>query len=169
MSFAEYYSNTAKKKTKGGRGSNTILIYHGWGMELQNMCIWSFFRVVCHFWTSDGSDSESYAKGFHFQVFHKLNEFSINCSFSRLFVGRDGHFGPRYSNETKRPLSETTKQHVPQLITKSPTKGCLQVMICYKKEWSLLTAVCYNYLKLVINSRFFRSAIFLSQTSYILI
>ena len=27
--------------------------------------------------------------------------------------------------------SETTKQHVPQLITKSPTKGCLQVMICY--------------------------------------
>ena len=35
MIFAEYYTNAAKKKKrKGGRGSNTILIYHCWGMEL---------------------------------------------------------------------------------------------------------------------------------------
>ena len=61
MSFAEYCTNM-QQKPKGGRGSNTILIYQCWGMELQNVCIWSFFRVVCHFWTSVGSDSESYAK-----------------------------------------------------------------------------------------------------------
>ena len=71
MIFAEHDTNAAKKKRKqkkkkekrkGGRGSNTILIYHCWGMELQNVCNWSFISVVCHFWTSDGSDSESYAK-----------------------------------------------------------------------------------------------------------
>ena len=43
------------------------------------------------------------AKGFHFQVFNKPNEFSINSSFFRLFVWPVCHFGPRYSNETKRP------------------------------------------------------------------
>ena len=45
----------------------------------------------------------SSAKGFHFQVFHKPNEFSINSSFFQLFVWPVCHFGPRYSNETKRP------------------------------------------------------------------
>ena len=40
---------------------------------------------------------------FHFRVFHKPNEFSINSSFFRLFVWPVCHFGPRYSNETKRP------------------------------------------------------------------
>ena len=39
MNFAEHYTNMQQKKTKAGRGSNTILIYHGWGMELQNVCI----------------------------------------------------------------------------------------------------------------------------------
>ena len=67
-------------------------------------------------------------KGFHFRAFHKANEFSINSSFFRLFVWPVCHFGPRYSprysNETKGQ-SETTKQRVPQLITKSLTKGCL--------------------------------------------
>ena len=149
MIFAEYYTNAAKKKKKetkkkkrkAGRGSNTILSYHCWGMELQNMCIRSFFRVVCYFWTGDGSGSESYAKqkekknnimgpctkpaytgkGFCFRVFHRTNVFSINSSFFRLFVRPVSHFGPRYSNERKSQ-SETKKPHVPQLITKSPTK-----------------------------------------------
>ena len=150
MIFAEHYTNAAKKKgnkkkkkkkRKGGRGSNTILIYHCWGMELRNMCIRSFFRVVCYFWTGDGSGSESYAKqkdkkknimgpctkpaytgkGFCFRVFHRTNVFSINSSFFRLFVRPVCHFGPRYSNERKSQ-SETKKPHVPQLITKSPTK-----------------------------------------------
>ena len=149
MIFAEHYTNAAKKKgnkkkkkeRKGGRGSNTILIYLCWGMELQNMCIRSFFRVVCYFWTGDGSGSESYAKqkekkknimgpctkpaytgkGFCFRVFHRTNVFSINSSFFRLFVWPVCHFGPRYSNERKSQ-SETKKPHVPQLITKSPTK-----------------------------------------------
>ena len=40
---------------------------------------------------------------FHFQASHKAKEFSINCSFFRLFVWPVCHFGPRYSNETKRP------------------------------------------------------------------
>ena len=43
------------------------------------------------------------AKGFHFQVFRYPNEFSINSSFFRFFVRPVCHFGPRYSNETKRP------------------------------------------------------------------
>ena len=87
------------------------------------MCIRSFFRVVCYFSTGDGSGSESYAKqkekkknimgpctkpaytgkGFCFRVFHRTNVFSINSSFFRLFVWPVCHFGPRYSNETKRP------------------------------------------------------------------
>ena len=87
------------------------------------MCIRSFFRVVCYFSTGDGSGSESYAKqkekkknimgpctkpaytgkGFCFRVFHRTNVFSINSSFFRLFVRPVCHFGPRYSNETKRP------------------------------------------------------------------
>ena len=41
--------------------------------------------------------------GFHFQASHKAKEFSINSSFFRLFVWPVCHFGPRYSNETKRP------------------------------------------------------------------
>ena len=42
------------------------------------------------------------AKGFHFQASQKAAEFSINSSFFRLFVWPVCHFGPRYSNETKR-------------------------------------------------------------------
>ena len=107
------------------------------------------------------------AKGFHFRVFHKPNEFSINSSFYQLFVWPVFHFGPRYSNETKRPKrnNKTTRATTHH---EKPYKRCLQVMICYKKKWSLLSAMCYNYLKLVINSGYFQSAIFLSQTSYIL-
>ena len=41
--------------------------------------------------------------GFHFQASHKAKEFSINSSFFRLFDWPVCHFGPRYSNETKRP------------------------------------------------------------------
>ena len=119
---------------RGSPGSTTA-------MELQNMCIRSFFRVVCYFWSGDGSGSESYAKqkekkknimgpctkpaytgkGFCFRVFHRTNVFSINFSFFGLFVRPVSHFGPRYSNERKSQ-SETKKPHVPQLITKSPTK-----------------------------------------------
>ena len=40
-------------------------------------------------------------KGFHFRVFHKTNEFSINASFFRLFVRPVCHFGPLYRNERK--------------------------------------------------------------------
>ena len=40
---------------------------------------------------------------FHFQASHKEKEFSINSSFFRLFVWLVCHFGPRYSNERKRP------------------------------------------------------------------
>ena len=60
MIFSEYYTNTAK--TQGRKGFqhhfNLSLLWYG----IANVCIWSFFRVVCHFWTSDGSNSESYAK-----------------------------------------------------------------------------------------------------------
>ena len=45
----------------------------------------------------------STGNGFHFQASHKAKEFSINSSFFRLFVWPVCHFGPRYSNETKRP------------------------------------------------------------------
>ena len=41
--------------------------------------------------------------GFRFQASHKAKEFSINSSFFRLFDWPVCHFGPRYSNETKRP------------------------------------------------------------------
>ena len=41
--------------------------------------------------------------GFHFQASHKAKEFPINSSFFRMFVWPVFHFGPRYSNETKRP------------------------------------------------------------------
>ena len=41
--------------------------------------------------------------GFHFQASPKAKEFSINSSFFRLFDWPVCHFGPRYSNETKRP------------------------------------------------------------------
>ena len=40
-------------------------------------------------------------KGFHFRVFHKTNEFSINDSFFRFFVRPVCHFGPLYRNERK--------------------------------------------------------------------
>ena len=40
-------------------------------------------------------------QGFHFRVFHKTNEFSINSSFFRFFVRPVFHFQPRYSIERK--------------------------------------------------------------------
>ena len=48
-------------------------------------------------------------KGFHFRVFHKTNEFSINVSFFRLFVWPVCNFGPLYRNERKSQ-SETKKK-----------------------------------------------------------
>ena len=148
MIFAEYYTNAEKKKEtkkkkkeKGRKGFqhhfNLPLLRYGIAKHLHPI----FFRVVCYFWTGDSSGSESYAKqkekkknimgpctkpaytgkGFCFRVFHITNVFSINSSFFRLFVRPVCHFGPRYSNERKSQ-SETKKPHVPQLITKSPTK-----------------------------------------------
>ena len=140
-----------KKKRKGGSGSNTILIYHCWGMELQNMCIRSFFRVVCYFSTGDGSGSESYAKqkekkknimgpctkpaytgkGFCFRVFHRTNVFSINSSFFRLFVRPVLPFWATLQQWKKKPKrNQKTTRAATHHEKPYKIKGCLQVSIC---------------------------------------
>ena len=50
-------------------------------------------------------------KGFHFRVFHKTNEFSINASFFRVFVRPLCHFGPLYCNERKGQGERKTTCH----------------------------------------------------------
>ena len=106
--------------------------------------------MLYHFLTSDGSDSESYAKqqeeegkifignctrpaytgkGFHFRVFNKTNEFSINASFFRLFVWPVCHFGPLYRNERKSQ-SETKNNTCHNSSQKAVQKGlCKHLLI----------------------------------------
>ena len=63
-------------------------------------------------------------KGFHFRVFHKTNKFSINASFFGCLIVLFAILG--CFTATKEKARAKRKQHLPQLITKSPTKGSLQ-------------------------------------------
>ena len=65
-------------------------------------------------------------KGFHFRVFHKTNEFSINASFFRVFVRPLCHFGPLYRNERKGQ-SETKKTTCHNSSRKAVQKGLCTV------------------------------------------
>ena len=121
MIFSEYYTNTAK--TQGRKRFqhhfNLSLSWYGIATCASDLSLELFasFELVTalivkamrnkkrrrKIFMGPCTKPTYTGKGFHFRAFHKANEFSINSSFFRLFVWPVCHFGPRYSNETKRP------------------------------------------------------------------
>ena len=91
-------------------------------------------------------------KGFHFRVFHKTNEFSINDSFFRLFVWPVCNFGPLCRNERKSQ-SETKKKST----CHNSSRKALQKGLC---KHLLSAIIALSSFKLVINSRYLQSAVF---------
>ena len=91
-------------------------------------------------------------KGFHFRVFHKTNEFSINDSFFRLFVWPVCNFGPLDRNERKTQSETKKKTTCHKSSRKSVQKG-----LCKHLLSAIITLSSF---KLVINSRYFQSAVF---------
>ena len=123
MSFAEYYTNM-QQKTPGRKGFQHHFDLSRLGVWNCKTCasdlsleLFAIFESMTalkvkamrnkkrrrKIFMDPCTKPEYTAKGFHFQVFHKPNEFSINSSFLRLFVWPVCHFGPLYRNETKRP------------------------------------------------------------------